>query len=135
MTTSTPASFLHEIENYLPIPPDRLAYFRARLQDRIYDMIVREFLRKEEAKEMTRSSLANRIDKDPAQITRYLAGPGNWTLDTVSDFMLGICAAELEIGLRPLSSMATEKLNPKISSTNASAKYDENRLVHLDLAA
>jgi hypothetical protein len=103
MTTSTPESFLHEIENYLVIPPEKLAYFRARLQDRIYDLIVREFLRKENAGVMTRGDLAERIDKDPAQITRYLASPGNWTLDTTSDLLLGVCGAELAIGIRPLT--------------------------------
>jgi hypothetical protein len=138
MTTSTPVPFLHEIENFLVIPPEKLAYFRARLQDRIYDLIVREFLRKEEAKEMTRSSLAQRIDKDPAQITRWLSNPGNWTLETISDFMLGVCAAELSIGIQPLSVIvrATKEIkhdtvvydgqpSKKPEGTNKVARLDE----------
>lgn len=103
MTTSPETSFLHEIVNYdQTIPAGKLTYFRARLQDRIYDLIVRAFVQKEADGEMTRGGLANRIRKDPAQITRYLTSPSNWTLDTVSDLLLGICGAELEIGIKPL---------------------------------
>jgi hypothetical protein len=134
MTTSTPTAFLHEIENFLVIPLEKLAYFRARLQDRIYDLIVREFLRKEEAKEITRSDLAARIGKDPAQITRYLASPGNWTLDTISDLLLGICASELSVGIQPLRVSPTIEVKPP-ASTDAVAKYDNKNIFHLDLAA
>lgn len=105
MTTSVRA-FLLEIANYRRIPAGKLAYFRSRLQDRIYDLVVGEFLRKESAGIMTRSELAERIGKDPAQITRYLASPGNWTLDTTSDLLLGVCAAELAIAIEPLAIVA-----------------------------
>ena len=34
--------------------------------------------------------MARRIHKRPEQITRLLGAPGNWTLDTVSDLLLGM---------------------------------------------
>jgi hypothetical protein len=112
---------LHEIENYKRIPVGKLAYFRARLQDRIYNLIVREFLRKENDGSMTRTDLAERIGKDPSQITRYLASPGNWTIDTVSDFLLGVSAAELAIGIRPLA-VSVQTIETNVASPPAPAK-------------
>lgn len=117
MTTSPSSSFLHEIVNYQEIPVGKLAYFRARLQDRIYDLIVREFIRKEDAGEMTRSNLAQRIKKDPAQISRLLSNPGNWTLDTISDLLLGVCAAELGIEIKPLAYAVPTSVAQPISVT------------------
>ena len=116
MTTSATV-FLHEIANYKRIPVGKLAYFRARLQDRIYNLVVREFLRKESARLMTRTDLAERIGKDPAQITRYLASPGNWTLETTSDLLLGVCGAELAIGIDPLSIASTGVTTESVNKT------------------
>lgn len=139
MTTS-PTAFLHEITNYQRIPVGKLAYFRARLQDRIYNLVVSAFLRKEASDLMTRSDLAARLHKDPAQITRYLASPGNWTLDTVSDLLLGVCAAELAVGIDPLANVVrldktaptrdsarivtVDQDKPKTVRTNQTAKMD-----------
>jgi hypothetical protein len=116
MTTSATA-FLHEITSYKRIPIGKLAYFRARLQDRIYNLVVREFLRKESAGLMTRRDLAERIHKDPAQITRYFASPGNWTLETTSDLLLGVCGAELAIGIEPLPIPSTDVSTESVNKT------------------
>lgn len=125
MTTSRTKSFLAEIVNGDPIPADKLAYFRARLQDRIYDLVVSEYLQKDAVQKVTRIELAKRIGKDPAQITRYLSSPGNWTLETISDLLLGISAAELEIGIRPLvtaDSGSKPRMTISVSSTDNTAR-------------
>ncbi len=118
MTTSATA-FLHEIVNYERIPVGTLAYFEARLQDRIYNLIVSEFLRKEANGEMTRADLAYRIHKDPAQISRYLASPGNWTLETISRLLLGVAAAELDLGFKSLGRSATSTPSISMQSKNS----------------
>src|ERR1700682_1291738 len=79
-------SFLSEIFEGLKgkkIPQSRLVYLRARLRNRIYDLVVSEFLRQHGKK----ADLASRIGRDRAQITRWLSSPSNWTLDTISDLM------------------------------------------------
>lgn len=95
--------FLSEILGDGLIPQEKRAYFQARLRARIYEHIVGKFLQCEAAGEMTRADLARRLDCDPAQVTRYLSSPQNWRLDTVSDWMLAVCKAELEIGDLPLA--------------------------------
>ncbi len=46
------------------------------------------FLAEGQGSGLTRSKLAKRLGKRPEQITRWLAAPGNLTLDTISDLLL-----------------------------------------------
>jgi len=75
-----------------PISAGRLGYFRARLQNRLHEIVFEEFVRQEKAFGLTRRALAARIGKKAEQITRWLGAPGNWTLDTVSDLLLAMNA-------------------------------------------
>ena len=72
------------------------SYFQERLRNRLYDVIITLFMQRE-ADGFTKAELARILAKKPEQISRLLANPGNWTLDTVSDLLLGICKAELEL--------------------------------------
>ena len=100
MTTSR-TSFLTEIiDGKTPIPERKLAYFRERQRNRLYDFIVSKFLEREKS-DFTKADLARRLQKRPEQITRWLSTPGNWTLDTISDLTLAIYGEELEFAIRP----------------------------------
>jgi hypothetical protein len=99
-------SFLSEISKGEPIPVGKLAYFRERFRDRLYELVVKEFLKKERSGQLTRADLARRIGRKPEQITRWLGAPGNWTLETVSDLLLAISKAELNFELYPLENRA-----------------------------
>ena len=94
--------FLSEILTNEPIPIGKLAYFRERFRDRLYELIIEEFLKQEEATGLTRADVARRIHRRPEQITRWFGTPGNWTLETVSDLLLAISKAEPTVGLLPL---------------------------------
>jgi hypothetical protein len=77
------------------IPVGKLAYFRERLKNRLHELIFLEFLRQEDTYGLTKAELGRRIGKPPERITRLLSAPGNWTLETVSDLLLGM-ASELD---------------------------------------
>jgi len=62
------------------------------MQNRIYDCIILPFSERLKKGEINRAAIAQRLHKDPAQITRWLAGPSNLTADTVSDLLLAIGA-------------------------------------------
>ena len=49
----------------------------------------------------TRADLARRLGKRPEQVTRWLAGPGNLKIDTLSDLLLAM-GHELVIEVRPI---------------------------------
>ena len=96
MSTSQTKSILSELRNGEPIPPHVQAYFQERLKNRLHSFILRKFMEEERAGRLTKAALARRMAKRPEIVTRLLGAPGNWTLDTVSDLLLGIAAEELE---------------------------------------
>jgi hypothetical protein len=63
-----------------------LAYFRERQSNRVYEAVFKAFV----GTGITKADLARRLKKKPEQLTRWLSGPGNWTLDTVSDLLLAL---------------------------------------------
>lgn len=95
MKSSQETSLLSEVLNGKPISVGTLSYFRARLKNRLFDLVLRKFLEREARDGLTKAELARRLGKRPEVITRLLAAPGNWELETVSDLLLGISAEEL----------------------------------------
>jgi len=72
------------------IPEPKLAYFRARLSNRLHELVLATFLRAEKQDGLTRAELAKRVGRGPEQISRWFASPGNWEIATVSDLLLGM---------------------------------------------
>jgi hypothetical protein len=102
-----------EIEAGSPIPAPTLAYFRERFRNRLHQLVLKEFIRRETAG-LKRAVLAKRLGKRSEQITRWLGAPGNWTLDTVSDLLLGM-GRELSCGVADLTA------TPEIDTARAAA--------------
>lgn len=97
MTTSQ-ISFLSEILSGAQIPIGKLAYFRARLSNKIHELVLSEFMRLERENKINRAELARRVGRKPEQVTRWLGAPGNWTIETLSDLLLGMgCEPALSI--------------------------------------
>ena len=82
--------FLSEIREGTAIPAGKLAYFRARLRNALYDVVVSEFIKQREGVGLKKNDLARRIHRRPEQMTRWLSTPQNWTLDTVSDLLVAM---------------------------------------------
>jgi len=110
-TTSQPTPFLSEVLAADVIPEGMLAYFRARLTNRLHELILSAFQTAEQRNEMTRAKLAHRIDRDPTQITRWFASASNLEIATVSDLLIGM-GFEPDLSLRNLKQeVATELPN------------------------
>jgi hypothetical protein len=71
------------------VPLGTLAYFRSRAKRRAYDLVIKEFKKSG----ITQVELARRLGKGTDRICKVLGGPGNWTLDTVSDLLFAISGA------------------------------------------
>jgi hypothetical protein len=75
-------------------------YGFARARDLAFDAVMRLWeIRKKEG--LTQAQLAASIGRDPGWVSRYLRGPGNWTLRTVGAFVVGL-SGEIEISAHPL---------------------------------
>lgn len=107
-TTSRREQFSFEDFKGRTIPLAIMGYFRGRLQNRLYDLVVREFLKQEAEGRLTKAEVARRIGRRPEVISRWLGAPGNWTLDTVSDLMLAM-GAELEFSVVALPDARTKR--------------------------
>jgi hypothetical protein len=90
MTTSQKPSFLTEVLEGDVIPVGKLSYFRTQLRYDFHEAVLREFLRQEDKGELTQADLARRIHRKRSQVSKLLGAPGNWTLNTVSDLLLGM---------------------------------------------
>ncbi|GEM_PF-2479778 len=90
MTTSQQIPFLSDVLSGEKIPAGKLAYFRARLTNRFHELFLRQFVTLSKEGKITRAQLAKRIGRKPEQLTRWLGSPGNWTIETFSDLLLGM---------------------------------------------
>ena len=73
-----------------------VAYYRRRQQNRIFTALAEMFAKEAESGGITKKILAERLGRDPSQITRWLSAPSNFELDTLSDILLAM-GAELDV--------------------------------------
>lgn len=94
MTTS-PSTLVSSDPAEIRYSKGDLAYFQARLRNRVFRLIQTKFDDQTHHHGLTKAELGRRIGKRPEMITRLLSSPGNLTVATISDLLLGICGEEL----------------------------------------
>ena len=106
------------------IPAWTLSYFRARLKQRIYSVIIKEFKKSG----LSQADLGRRLDMEPAQLSRMLSGPGNLTSDSVSDLLFAISGAELGLSIEhPLAVHTRADLGTRPASTSSISRTRASR--------
>lgn len=121
------------------LPAGILAYLSARNRGAVFDY-VHQKLREAEGHGMTRKELANRIRKSPTRLSHILGSPGNWTIDTVSELLIGIAGEELVPTSRKLleqprrnfdseAEIKPRDLPPKPGSPSVSANSQKLELI------
>lgn len=92
------------------VPKGTFGYFRSRNKHRLYSLVIAEFKRSG----LSQADLARRLGKRPDVVCRWLAGPTNWTIDTVSDLLFAISGAEPEYGVNyPLDQPMRNDTRPR----------------------
>lgn len=90
-----------------------LGYLNQRVRNSFYDYVMRRFEEASKKEGLTKSILADRIGVTPSRVTRLLGSPSNWTLDTVSTLLIGICRAELLPASEPYLGRAKRNRQPE----------------------
>jgi hypothetical protein len=72
-------------------PRDR-AYFRQRQRNRVFAELVAFFEEEASSDRISKKGLADLLEKNPSQITRWFSVPSNFELDTISDILLAMGA-------------------------------------------
>lgn len=113
MTTfqKTPVRF--EIVGDEPLSDYTLGYLNQRVRNSFYDYVLRRFHDAAEHEDLTKAKLARRLGVTPSRVTRLLGSPSNWTLDTVSELLVGICREELQPISEPYLGRATRNQRPE----------------------
>jgi len=75
-----------------PMKRRDVAYYQQRQKNRVFAELVQFFAEEAEQHGITKKDLATALSKDPSQITRWLAAPSNFELDTLSDILLALNA-------------------------------------------
>ena len=114
MTTFRTTPVKSELAGDEPLSDYALGYLNERVRNSFYDYVLRRFHEAEEKENLTKAKLARRLGLEPARVTRLLGSPGNWTLDTVSELLVGICREEL----RPQSEPYLERAARNFQSDN-----------------
>lgn len=75
-----------------PLRDRDVFYYRQRNKNRVFEKIALLFVEEAEQRGITKKQIAEMLKKDTGQITRWLSGPNNLTLDTISDLLLALGA-------------------------------------------
>lgn len=84
------------------IPASALAYVGQRAKNSYYHFVMSKF----REHKVTQAQLARKIGKNPAQMNRLLASPGNWTIETIAVLLAGICSEEVVPSSSPFAGRA-----------------------------
>jgi len=76
----------------VPLDDRDIFYFRQRQKNRLFTKLAAFYEEAARRDGITKRDIAEKLKRDPSQITRWLSAPSNLTLDTVSDLLLALGA-------------------------------------------
>jgi plasmid maintenance system antidote protein VapI len=113
MTTTSQANLLLvEPDGDERIQARSLGYVAQFTRDGLFDLVTSAFIESG----VSKATLAKRLGKDPAQLTRILHASGNWTIDTCAELLFAINGSFLKFEEHwPLSLPEAENRTPALT--------------------
>ena len=81
------------------------AYFRQRQRNQLYEAVVRAVEDAAARTGIRKRDVAEKAGVSPPQLSRWLSGPSNWTMDSVSDVLYAL-GMELRLEPTPFAEVA-----------------------------
>lgn len=82
------------------LPEDRAVFGYGKVRNAAFQA-VQNLWRRRKAQGMTQLQLGQKVGIDPARVSKYLSGPGNWTLRTIGAFAEAL-DGEIEITIHAM---------------------------------
>jgi transcriptional regulator with XRE-family HTH domain len=98
-----------------------VAYYRRRQQNRVYTALTKFIEAEVRAGRISRKEIADKLSKNPSQISRWLSGPSNFELDTLSDLLLAMGAEMDHSIVRFADRPRGNYMHPLLSATVSNA--------------
>ncbi len=105
-----------------------LVYFQDRLRNRLYDLVLSEFEKTKQDSGLTQAILARRLGKRPEQVNRWFSTPGNWTIETISNLLIGINESELVMSVKSINNQKSATINGNVVGSDNAIEYSQFRI-------
>ena len=113
MISSEKTRFWSDIKDLdASIQTGKLEYLREKFRNDLYDFIIAKYKEQHTERDLTKAKLARRLNYDPAQLNRLLGAPGNWTLKTISDLLVGISGECLVLQSEKMPASLNRNMSP-----------------------
>jgi plasmid maintenance system antidote protein VapI len=110
--TSHTNSLLAEPAGEERISDRSFGYVSQHTRDSLFDLVTLAFIESG----VSKATLAKRLGKDPAQLTRILHASGNWTIDTCAELLFAINGSFLKFEQHwPLSMPEAQDRTPALA--------------------
>jgi hypothetical protein len=120
--TTSQTQFLSDILDGEAIPDGAFVYFRGDLENQAHSLLLKVYHKRRSEEDLSQKEYAARIHHTAEVVNRHIAVAGNWQLDTIADYFLGLRARLVlsVVYLEDLKASATQTvpLTPNTSQIN-----------------
>jgi hypothetical protein len=90
--STSQTQFLSEILDGETIPDGAFVYFRGDLENQAHSLLLKVYHKRHSEEGLSQKEYAARIRHTAEVVNRHIAVAGNWQLDTIADYFLGLRA-------------------------------------------
>jgi transcriptional regulator with XRE-family HTH domain len=106
-------------------------YYRQRNRNRIWEAVIKALDRAHDLHGIKRKDIADFLGVPASQVSRWLSGPSNWEVDTVSDLLLA-AGAEMDYEAARFEERVSQNEYHTLNEPLISVKQGKNPVAEAD---